>query len=164
VEDWAEIRRLYRAEGLPIKVIARMLGISRDTVTAALAWDSPLKYQRAQRGSIVEEVEPRIRELLRPTSGSRPLGWYSSRRLPRDHYVRCDANDYSVHPAAIGHRVLARADLDRVRAFRDGRWPPITPASGRPTRRCRSHSVEAVKLLYCNRINAQSERPLRDRS
>ena len=25
VEDWAEIRRLHRAEGLPIKVIARVL-------------------------------------------------------------------------------------------------------------------------------------------
>jgi len=36
VEDWAEIRRLYRAEGLPIKVIARMLGVSRNTVRAAI--------------------------------------------------------------------------------------------------------------------------------
>jgi len=30
VEDWAEIRRLHRAEGLPIKVIARVLGISKN--------------------------------------------------------------------------------------------------------------------------------------
>ena len=36
VEDWAEIRRLYRAEGLPEKVIARVLGISVNTVKAAL--------------------------------------------------------------------------------------------------------------------------------
>ena len=26
VEDWAEIRRLHRAEGMPIKEIARVLG------------------------------------------------------------------------------------------------------------------------------------------
>ena len=26
-------------------------------------------------------------------------GWTNSLRLPRDHYVRIDANDYSVHPA-----------------------------------------------------------------
>ena len=26
VEDWAEIRRLHRAEGMPIKAIARRLG------------------------------------------------------------------------------------------------------------------------------------------
>ena len=32
VEDWAEIRRLHRAEGLPIKEIARVMGVSRNTV------------------------------------------------------------------------------------------------------------------------------------
>lgn len=36
VEDWAEIRRLHRAEGLPIKMIARVLGISKNTVKSAL--------------------------------------------------------------------------------------------------------------------------------
>jgi len=63
-EDWAEIRRLYRAEGLPKKVIARVLGISVNTVKAALACNVPPKYERPPRGSIVDEVEPRIRELL----------------------------------------------------------------------------------------------------
>jgi hypothetical protein len=28
VEDWAEIRRLHRAEGLPIKEVARQLGLA----------------------------------------------------------------------------------------------------------------------------------------
>jgi len=37
VEDWAEIRRLRRAEQMPISEIARVLGISRNTVKAALA-------------------------------------------------------------------------------------------------------------------------------
>ena len=47
-------------------------------------------------------------------------GWCSSLRLPRDHYVRLDSNDYSVHPTGIGRRVLVRAELDRVQAFCDG--------------------------------------------
>ncbi len=64
VEDWAEIRRLHRAEGLPIKAIARVLGVSRNTVRAAIASDVPPRYQRTPAGSIVDEVEPRIRELL----------------------------------------------------------------------------------------------------
>jgi transposase len=64
VEDWAEIRRLHRAERLPIKVIARVLGISKNTVKAALAAEQPPKYQRPRGASIVDEVEPRIRELL----------------------------------------------------------------------------------------------------
>jgi transposase len=65
VEDWAEIRRLYRAEGLPIKMIARVMRVSRNTVRAALASDAPPRYQRKPVGSIVDAVEPQIRELLR---------------------------------------------------------------------------------------------------
>ncbi|MBA2390360.1 MAG: helix-turn-helix domain-containing protein, partial [Geodermatophilaceae bacterium] len=64
VEDWAEIRRLHRAERMPIKVIARLMGCSRNTVRAALAADGPPRYERRAAGSVVDEVEPRIRELL----------------------------------------------------------------------------------------------------
>jgi transposase len=64
VEDWAEIRRLHRAERMPIKLIARVQGVSRNTVRAALRRDAPPRYQRARRPSIVDGVEPRIRELL----------------------------------------------------------------------------------------------------
>jgi transposase len=88
VEDWAEIRRLHRAEGLPIKVIARTLGVSRNTVRAAVASDGPPKYERQAKGSLADGFEPRIRELLEaypsmPATviGGR-IGWpYSSRTL-----------------------------------------------------------------------------------
>src|SRR5919108_502084 len=86
VEDWAEIRRLHRAEGLPIKVIARVLGVSRNTVRSALACDVPRKYARRPAGSIVDAVEPRIRELLRayPTMPAtviaERIGWTRSIR------------------------------------------------------------------------------------
>lgn len=49
------------------------------------------------------------------------VGWRRTVRLPRDHYVRLDGNDYSVHPAVIGRRIEVVADLGRVRAFCDGR-------------------------------------------
>lgn len=64
MEDWAEIRRLHRAERLSIKMIARVMGVSRNTVRAALASDAPPKYERRPAPSIVDEFEPRIRELL----------------------------------------------------------------------------------------------------
>ena len=44
VKDWAEIRRLNRAEKMPIKVIARVLGISKNTVKLALDDIEPPKY------------------------------------------------------------------------------------------------------------------------
>jgi transposase len=64
VEDWAEIRRLHRAEEMPIKVIARTLGVARNTVRAALAADGPPKYERTPAGSAVDAFEARIREQL----------------------------------------------------------------------------------------------------
>ena len=65
VEDWAEIRRLRRSEQMSISEIARVLGVSRNTVRGALGSDGPPRYERRPAGSVVDEVEPRIRELLR---------------------------------------------------------------------------------------------------
>src|ERR671937_1633220 len=48
-------------------------------------------------------------------------GWHSALRLPRDHYLRLDSNDYSVHPQVIGRRVELAAHLDQGRVFCDGR-------------------------------------------
>src|SRR4249919_1904930 len=64
VEDWAEIRRLRRSEGVSISEIARLIGCSRNTVKAAVASDEPPRYERARSGSLVDGYEPRIRELL----------------------------------------------------------------------------------------------------
>ncbi|MBN1173245.1 MAG: IS21 family transposase [Micromonosporaceae bacterium] len=64
VEDWAEIRRLHRAEQMPIRAIARKLGVGRNTVRRALAAQGPPRYRRAAKGSAVDAVEPQIRQLL----------------------------------------------------------------------------------------------------
>ena len=49
---------------MPIKVIARVMGCSRNTVRAALRSNGPPAYRRPPAGSVVDEVEPRVRELL----------------------------------------------------------------------------------------------------
>lgn len=64
MENWAEIRRLHRSENIPIKEIARLLGVARNTVRAALASDRPPKYERGARGSLVDAVEIDVRKLL----------------------------------------------------------------------------------------------------
>ena len=64
VEDWAEIRRLRKSEGVSISEIARLIGCSRNTVKVALASDEPPRYERARSGSLVDGYEPRIREQL----------------------------------------------------------------------------------------------------
>jgi transposase len=90
VEDWAEIRRLHRAEGMPIKQVARVMGVSKNTVKRALAAGGPPRYQRAARGSIVDPVEPRIRELLQAwplmpaTVIAERIGWQHSLTVLKD--------------------------------------------------------------------------------
>ena len=87
VEDWAEIRRLHRAEKMSISQIGRVVGCSRNTVRAALASDAPPKYQRTPTGSVVDGVEARIRELLMayPTMPAtviaERIGWTRSIRV-----------------------------------------------------------------------------------
>jgi transposase len=110
VEDWAEIRRLHRAEGLPIREVARRLGIARNTVRAALASERPPQYERKPRGSVADEFEPQIRALLSewpkmpaPVIAER-IGWpYSSSPLKkklqriRPEYVGIDPVDRFVY-------------------------------------------------------------------
>jgi transposase len=85
-------------------------------------------------------------------------GWRSSTRLARDHYIRLDSNDYSVHPAVIGRRIEIVCDLDRVRVFCDGR---MVADHQRVWARHQSVSdpvhVEAAKVL--RRIRADITRP-----
>ncbi len=64
VEDWAEIRRLHRAEDLSINEIVRQLGVSRNTVRAAVRSDSPPEFKRQPRPSAVDPFEAEIRRLL----------------------------------------------------------------------------------------------------
>ena len=88
MEDWAEIRRLWMAEGLSKSAIARQVGCSRNTVISALASDGPPKYQRAVKGSIADAFDDRIRQLLKEypsmpaTVIGERIGWpYSARTL-----------------------------------------------------------------------------------
>ena len=57
--------------------------------------------------------------LALPPVAPRPGGGRRT-RLARDHYVRLDSNDYSVHPAVIGRRIEVTADLARVRVLCEG--------------------------------------------
>lgn len=90
VEDWAEIRRLKRAEGLSINEITRRMGVARNTVRSALRSDGPPVFDRKPRPSAVDAVEPAIRELLEEfprmpaTVIAERIGWERSMTILKD--------------------------------------------------------------------------------
>lgn len=81
-------------------------------------------------------------------------GWRASTRLARDHYIRLDGNDYSVHPSVIGRRIEVIADLHRIRVLCDGKvvadhdriWAKHQTVSD-------PAHVEAAKLLRRKHLN-----------
>jgi transposase len=130
VEDWAEIRRLHRAEGMPIKAIARTLGISRNTVRSALASDGPPRYERTPAGSSVDAIEPRIRELLQayPTMPATVIaervGWERGLTVLKDR-VR------ELRPAYLPPDPAGRTAYDPGELAQCDFWfPPVTVPVG----------------------------------
>ncbi|MFT4126466.1 MAG: LuxR C-terminal-related transcriptional regulator [Gordonia sp. (in: high G+C Gram-positive bacteria)] len=85
-DEWSEIRRCH-AEGESIKGIAERLGMSRNTVRRALALTVPPDDHRRRSGSVTDDVDARIRDLLADSPEmtiaevGRRLQWERSRTL-----------------------------------------------------------------------------------
>lgn len=103
MEDWALIRRLA-AEGVAKAQIATRLGVSRTTVYAALASDSPPRYERAAAATSFTPFEARVKELLRQTPEmpatvlAERVGWTGSIRWFRDNVKRLRPEQRRIDP------------------------------------------------------------------
>lgn len=98
------IRSLAR-EGVPKARIARRLGISRNTVAAAVASQGPPKYERRPGPTSFTPYEARVRELLAETPDmpatvlAERVGWTGSIRWFRDNVSRVRADHRPIDPA-----------------------------------------------------------------
>lgn len=111
MEDWAEIRRLYRSEKLPQAEIARRLGLARNTVANAVHSDAPPRYERPPvTTSAWAQIEPAVRALLGqyPTMAASVIAervgwtgghsWFSENVAKiRPEYAPADPCDRLVH-------------------------------------------------------------------
>jgi transposase len=64
VEQWAEIRRLHRVDGVSIREISKRTGLHRKTIRRALAAGEPPKYSRSRGGSKLDPFRDWICEQL----------------------------------------------------------------------------------------------------
>jgi transposase len=110
VEQWAEVRRLYRVESVSIREISRRTGLHRKTIRRALAAVEPPRYSRPAGGSkldpfkdwICEQlaVDPRIQsQRLREMAGE--LGYEGGKSI-FDDFVR------EVRPRFLAPRTFQR--------------------------------------------------------
>ncbi|MEA5456977.1 IS21 family transposase [Sinomonas sp. JGH33] len=95
MEDWALIRQLHLAEGVPQAQIARQLGLSRNTVARALRSEGPPVYRQPPRPSAFDGYEARVRAILgefpsMPASViAERLGWPGSESWFRKPSATC---------------------------------------------------------------------------
>ena len=96
VEQWAEVRRMCRVEGLSGREISRRTGLHRDTVARLLAASVPPRYSRESAGSKLDPfkewicgqlaADPRIQsQRLREMAGE--IGYGGGKSI-FDDYVR----------------------------------------------------------------------------
>jgi len=110
VEQWAEIRRLHRVEGVSIRGISRRTGLHRKAVRRALAAAEPPRYSRPAGGSKLDpfrdwiceqlQADPRIQsQRLRELAGE--LGYEGGKSI-FDDFVR------EVRPRFLAPRTFQR--------------------------------------------------------
>ena len=133
LDEWAEIRRLHRSEDLPIKAIARKLGISKNTVRRALRAEEAPRYRRAPKGSIADGAEPAIREQLRldatmpATVIAERIGWDRSITVLREKVA-------DLRPAYLPQDPTGRTSYEPGgRAQNDFWFPPASIPVGHGT-------------------------------
>jgi hypothetical protein len=126
VEQWAEVRRMNRVEGLSERAISRRTGLARDTVARLLASSEPPRYVRAPAGSIVDPFKDwicgqldddasttsqRLREL------AEELGYRGGKTI-FDDYVR------EVRPRFLAKRTYQRTIYRPAELIQCDLWEP----------------------------------------
>ena len=153
MEDWAEIRRLRRSENVPIKEIVRRLGISRNTVRAALASDRPPRCERSSRQLVVDRFKSQIRQLLvewpkmpAPVIAERIEWPYSLSSLKKRLQV--------IRPEYVGVDPVDRTEYRPGEIAQCDLWFPDTPIPVGGVRDDRILPVLVMSLGYSRFISA----------
>jgi transposase len=126
VEQWAEVRRMKRVEGLSAREISRRTGLARDTVGKLLVAEVPPRYSRARAESILDPFKSWICEQLQadpkvPSQRLRELAaeiGYAGGKTIFDAYVR------EVRPRFLVKRTFQRTIYRPAELIQCDLWEP----------------------------------------
>ena len=132
VEQWAEVRRMHRVDGLSAREISRRTGLARDTIARLLAAPEPPRYVRQPGGSKLDpfkdwiceqlQADPRIQsQRLREMAGE--LGYRGGKSI-FDDFVR------EVRPRFLAARTFQRTicrpgELVQCDLWEPSEWIPV---------------------------------------
>jgi hypothetical protein len=126
VEQWAEVRRMKRVDGLSARRISEKTGLARDTVARLLAAEKPPQYSRAPAGSMLDPFKEWICEQLqaepsvpaqRLREDAAELG-YAGGKTIFDEYVR------EVRPRFEPRRTFQRTIYRPAELMQCDLWEP----------------------------------------
>jgi transposase len=126
VEQWAEVRRMKRVEGLSAREIGRRTGLARDTVSRLLAAEEPPRYSRAPAASILDPFKDWVCQQLQadpkvPSQRLRELAaeiGYAGGKTIFDAYVR------EVRPRFLVKRTFQRTIYRPAELIQCDLWEP----------------------------------------
>jgi transposase len=126
VEQWAEVRRMKRVEGLSAREISRRTGLARDTVGKLLVAEVPPRYSRARTESSLDPFKSWICEQLQadpkvPSQRLRELAaeiGYAGGKTIFDAYVR------EVRPRFLVKRTFQRTIYRPAELIQCDLWEP----------------------------------------
>jgi transposase len=126
VEQWAEVRRMKRVEGLSAREISRRTGLARDTVGKLLGAEVPPRYSRARAESILDPFKDWICEQLQadpkvPSQRLRELAGeigYAGGKTIFDAYVR------ELRPRFLVKRTFQRTIYRPAELIQCDLWEP----------------------------------------
>jgi transposase len=126
VEQWAEVRRMGRVEGLSAREISRRTGLARDTVSRLLAAGKPPAYSRGPAGSVLDPFKDWVCEQLaddatvtsqRLREDASELGYQGGKTI-FDDYVR------EVRPRFLPRRTYQRTVYRPAELIQCDLWEP----------------------------------------
>ena len=126
VEQWAEVRRMRRVEGLSERAISRRTGLARGRVSRLLAASEPPRYVRAPVGSMLDPFKDWICERLEEDAATtsqrlrelaEEIGYQGGKTI-FDGYVR------EVRPRFLARRTFQRTIYRPAELIQCDLWEP----------------------------------------
>jgi hypothetical protein len=120
VEQWAELRRLHFADGVPIRELRRRTGLGRNTIRRALRREEPPRYERRTGASKLDPFKEEIKHLLREEPRLRLQGYMRTNFEPGRRFANhLDCQDqldrwFDDRANLRIHRTLRRAPVEML--------------------------------------------------